>query len=159
MPTTLEHLNMPVIITSACSNGCNSSLTSEALLLFDEINRKGFEGDTLLEGFAEFTRNVLVSKDMESGNPAGSNDDFKPEIPAACPTGVNPAGWSLRWIFLTKPSSITNKAAIKNCIFEWYSLARLHLQQAVQLVADEQGVKKLVDTTKAVSFGLYPWVN
>src|ERR1700709_2512680 len=32
-----------------------------ALLMFDEINRKGFEGDLVLNGFAEFLRNLLVS--------------------------------------------------------------------------------------------------
>jgi DNA polymerase-3 subunit gamma/tau len=35
---------------------------SDAMLLYDEINRKGFEGDTVIEGFAEFIRNILVSK-------------------------------------------------------------------------------------------------
>jgi DNA polymerase-3 subunit gamma/tau len=37
-----------------------------AMLLFDEINRKGFEGDLVLNGFAEFIRNVLVCKDVKS---------------------------------------------------------------------------------------------
>jgi DNA polymerase III subunit gamma/tau len=39
---------------------------ADAMLLFDEINRKGFEGDTLLEGFLEFVRNLLVSKDAKA---------------------------------------------------------------------------------------------
>src|SRR5436190_17948196 len=29
------------------------------MLLYDEINQKGFEGDMVLNGFAEFTRNLL----------------------------------------------------------------------------------------------------
>ncbi len=33
------------------------------MLLFDDINRKGFEGDMVLNGFAEFIRNLLVCKD------------------------------------------------------------------------------------------------
>jgi len=37
-----------------------------ALLLFDEINRKGFEGDLVLNGFAEFIRNILVCKDSRA---------------------------------------------------------------------------------------------
>jgi len=37
-----------------------------AMLLYDEINRKGFEGDMLLSGFAEFIRNILVCKDEKS---------------------------------------------------------------------------------------------
>jgi len=39
---------------------------SAALLLYDEINRKGFEGDLVLNGFAEFIRNILVSKDAKA---------------------------------------------------------------------------------------------
>src|SRR5436190_21260308 len=34
-----------------------------AMLLYDDINRKGFEGDMVLNGFAEFIRNLLVCKD------------------------------------------------------------------------------------------------
>ena len=34
-----------------------------AMLLYDEVNSKGFEGDTVLNGFAEFLRNILVCKD------------------------------------------------------------------------------------------------
>ena len=37
-----------------------------AMLLYDEINRKGFEGDMVLNGFAEFIRNLLVSKDAKA---------------------------------------------------------------------------------------------
>ncbi|MDE1192844.1 MAG: DNA polymerase III subunit gamma/tau [Arachidicoccus sp.] len=33
-----------------------------SMLLYDEINKKGFEGDTFLNGFAEFIRNLLVCK-------------------------------------------------------------------------------------------------
>lgn len=36
------------------------------MLLYDEINRKGFEGDLVLNGFAEFIRNLLVCKDPKS---------------------------------------------------------------------------------------------
>lgn len=37
-----------------------------AMLLYDEINRKGFEGDMVLNGFAEFIRNLLVCKDAKA---------------------------------------------------------------------------------------------
>src|SRR5450631_2757363 len=39
---------------------------SEALLIFDEINSKGFEGDLLLNGFAEFIRNLLICRDEKA---------------------------------------------------------------------------------------------
>ncbi|MGZ3957906.1 MAG: DNA polymerase III subunit gamma/tau, partial [Flavisolibacter sp.] len=34
-----------------------------AMLLFDDIDKKGFEGDMVLNGFAEFIRNLLICKD------------------------------------------------------------------------------------------------
>jgi DNA polymerase III subunit gamma/tau len=39
---------------------------ANALLLFNEINNKGFEGDTVVNGFAEFIRNILVCKDVHA---------------------------------------------------------------------------------------------
>jgi DNA polymerase-3 subunit gamma/tau len=39
---------------------------ADTLLLFDEINRKGFEGDIVLNGFATCLRNVLVCKDARA---------------------------------------------------------------------------------------------
>ncbi len=62
--TTLEHLNLldedyyfrllEALVKQDIAN---------ALLLYDQINRKGFEGDTVLNGFASCIRNLLVSKD------------------------------------------------------------------------------------------------
>ena len=37
-----------------------------AMLLYDEIHSKGFEGDMVLNGFAEFMRNLLVSKNAKA---------------------------------------------------------------------------------------------
>ena len=36
---------------------------AEAMLIYDDINRKGFEGDLVLNGFAECVRNLMVCKD------------------------------------------------------------------------------------------------
>jgi DNA polymerase III subunit gamma/tau len=64
---TLEHLN---ILDEDYYFRLLDSLVQQdmagAMLLFDEINRKGFEGDLVLNGFAEFIRNLLVSKDAKA---------------------------------------------------------------------------------------------
>lgn len=64
---TLEHLN---ILDEDYYFRLLSSLQQQdmagAMLLFDEINRKGFEGDLVINGFAEFIRNLLVCKDPKS---------------------------------------------------------------------------------------------
>lgn len=64
---TLEHLN--ILDEDYYFKLLESILNQElanALLLYDEINNKGFEGDLVINGFAEFIRNLLVSKDKKS---------------------------------------------------------------------------------------------
>lgn len=41
---------------------------SGAMLQYDDINRKGFEGDLVINGFAEFIRNLLVCKDRRTAD-------------------------------------------------------------------------------------------
>ncbi|HWB28130.1 MAG TPA: DNA polymerase III subunit gamma/tau [Chitinophagaceae bacterium] len=64
---TLEHLN---ILDHDYYFKLLDCLTAQdmagAMLLFDEINRKGFEGDLVLNGLAEFMRNILVCKDARA---------------------------------------------------------------------------------------------
>ncbi|MEO8765911.1 MAG: DNA polymerase III subunit gamma/tau [Ginsengibacter sp.] len=61
---TLEHLNiLDEDYYFRFMDAIQQESISDAILLYDEINRKGFEGDLVLNGFAEFARNLLVSKD------------------------------------------------------------------------------------------------
>ena len=63
---TLEHLNiLDEDYYFRLMDAMQNQSISDALLLYDEINRKGFEGDLVLNGFAEFIRNLLVSKDAK----------------------------------------------------------------------------------------------
>lgn len=64
------------IIISNCSTYTQQKL-SDALLLYDEINQKGFEGDTLLKVSSEFIRNLLVCKDAKAAVLLEVADDFK----------------------------------------------------------------------------------
>jgi DNA polymerase-3 subunit gamma/tau len=50
---------------------------AESLLIYDEINRKGFEGDLLLNGFAEFMRNLLICKDEKALRLLDVVEEFK----------------------------------------------------------------------------------
>ena len=64
---TLDHLN--ILDEDYFFKLLEALLTQDlatALLLFDEINRKGFEGDTVLNGFAECLRNLMVCKDAKA---------------------------------------------------------------------------------------------
>lgn len=64
---TLEHLNLlDEDYYFQLLDALTAQDVTSALLLFDQINRKGFEGNTVLEGFAEFLRNLMVSKDAKA---------------------------------------------------------------------------------------------
>ena len=58
---TLEHLNIldHDYYFKLLESQMNEDMAG-SMLLFDEINRKGFEGDLVINGYAEFLRNLLV---------------------------------------------------------------------------------------------------
>src|SRR6201991_5153483 len=61
---TLEHLNiLDADYYFRILDAMQQQNLSDALLTYDSINRKGFEGDLVLNGLAEFVRNLLVCKD------------------------------------------------------------------------------------------------
>ncbi len=47
------------------------------MLQYDDINRKGFEGDLVVNGFAEFIRNLLVCKDEKAAGLLEVVESFK----------------------------------------------------------------------------------
>ncbi len=60
---TLEHLN--ILDHDYYFRLLDTQLQQDmagGMILFDEINRKGFEGDLVMNGYAEFIRNLLVCK-------------------------------------------------------------------------------------------------
>jgi len=50
---------------------------ADAMLLFEDINRKGFEGEMVLNGFSEFLRNLLVSRDTKTAELLEAIDSFR----------------------------------------------------------------------------------
>src|SRR5690606_9308487 len=80
---TLEHLN---ILDEDYYFKLSESLLhqdlSGSLLLYDDINKKGFEGDLVLNGFAEFLRNLLVSKDSKAASLLDVVENFKQKYTA-----------------------------------------------------------------------------
>lgn len=64
---TLEHLNIldEDYYFRLLETQLNEDMAG-SILLYDEINRKGFEGDLVLNGYAEFIRNLLVSQNPKA---------------------------------------------------------------------------------------------
>jgi len=70
---TLEHLNiLDADYYFKLLDCMQQQDLAGAMLLFDDINSKGFEGDLVIEGFAEFLRNLLVCKDERVAHKNGS---------------------------------------------------------------------------------------
>ncbi|MEO6491128.1 MAG: DNA polymerase III subunit gamma/tau [Ferruginibacter sp.] len=158
---TLEHLNiLDEDYYFKLLGQVQKELLAEALLLFDEINQKGFEGDTLLEGFAEFIRNLLVSKDAKAAVLLEVADDFKQKYLQYAKEVST--GWLIAALNILNEAIINYKQARnKRLHIEMVIIKLNYLQQAVQFVSTEEGSskKKITDNAKAVSFRYLPVVK
>jgi DNA polymerase-3 subunit gamma/tau len=126
---------------------------ADAMLLFDEINRKGFEGDTVIEGFAEFIRNLLVSKDAKAAILLEVADDFKQKYLKAAQQ-IN-SGWLVAALNLLGEAELNYKQARNKRLLVELTLIKLcYLQQAIEVVNEGGTIskKKLADAAKPVAF-------
>ncbi len=127
---------------------------ASAMLLYDEVNSKGFEGDTVINGFAEFLRNILVCKDSRAAQLLDVVEGMQEKYYQVAQTAST--------AFLVSALNILNETEIN------YKMARnkkLHielaiiklnfLQQAIDLTSNETGSlskKKRVDAPIAISY-------
>ncbi|HMK04750.1 MAG TPA: DNA polymerase III subunit gamma/tau [Ferruginibacter sp.] len=151
---TLEHLNiLDEDYYFKLMDCMQQQKLSDAMLLYDEINRKGFEGDTLLEGYSEFIRNLLVSKDTKAAILLEVADDFKQKYLQAAQQIST--GWLIAALNLLNEAEINYKQARNKRLHIELAIIKLcYLQQAVELLNNEDTItkKKLVDTAKPVAF-------
>lgn len=144
---TLEHLN---ILDEAYFFKLLDYLTTQdltnAMLLYDEINQKGFEGDTVLYGFAGFIRNLLVCKDKASAHLLESIEGWRDQYLSTAQK-VN-TSYLVSALNILNESEIQFKMARNKRLHVELALIKLNfLQQALSLsMEDGQLVKKkLVD--------------
>ncbi|HAO46627.1 MAG TPA: DNA polymerase III subunit gamma/tau [Ferruginibacter sp.] len=151
---TLEHLNiLDEDYYFKLLDNMQQQKLSDALLLFDEINQKGFEGDTFLEGCSEFIRNLLVCKDAKAAVLLEVADDFKKKyVQAAKQISTS---WLLAALNLLNESGINYRQARNKRLHVELTLIKLcYLAQAVELVDSHSTVskKKLTESAKPVAF-------
>src|SRR6478736_6292300 len=113
---TLEHLNiLDEDYYFKLLEHLQSQQLSDALLLLDNILQKGFEADSFIEGFTEFTRNLLVSKDPKAVSLLEVADDFKEKyLSWAQKTDT---GWILATLNLLSDANIGFKTARNKKLF------------------------------------------
>lgn len=120
---------------------------SGAMLLYDDINRKGFEGDMVLNGFAEFIRNLLVSKDEKAAILLDTVESFKEKYKNKAQQ--IPAQLLISTLNILNEAEMNYRAARNKRLHVELTLIKLcYLQQALQLTAEDNtvGKKKLIDS-------------
>ena len=113
-----------------------------ALLLYDEINRKGFEGDMVLNGFAEFLRNLLVCKDAKAAQLLDVVEGMQQKyFETANKIDI---GYLVSALNILNESELAYKMARNKKLHIELALIKLNfLQQAIELsIQDGQVIKK-----------------
>ncbi|MCW3092841.1 MAG: polymerase subunit gamma/tau [Ferruginibacter sp.] len=131
-----------------------------ALLMFDEINRKGFEGDLVLNGFAEFLRNLLISRDARVAILLEVAEDFKQRYLQTA-QNISPA-YIVSALNILNEAEINYKQARNKRLHVELTIIKLsYLQQALELVSNDNIVskKKIIDGAKTVAFRSLPLVK
>ena len=124
-----------------------------AMLLYDDINKKGFEGDLVLNGFAEFIRNLLVSKDEKVAELLDTVESFKEKYKNTAAT-IPPQVLISALNILSEAEQTYRTARNKRLHVELALIKLCYLQQAMQLTAGGSGVgkKKLTESSTALPF-------
>ncbi len=154
---TLEHLNiLDADYYFRILEAMQQQDLSEALLIYDDINRKGFEGDLVLNGLAEFIRNLLVCKDEKVASLLDAVESFRDRYVSM--------GKKADAVYLVSALNVLNDAEInyksarnKRLHVELTLIKLCYLAQAMQVVAGApEGKKRSAEPLRPVSFRNIP---
>jgi DNA polymerase-3 subunit gamma/tau len=126
---------------------------SGAMLLYDDIDKKGFEGDMVLNGFAEFIRNLLISKDERVVGLLEVVESFKKRY--ADTAKKTEPGYLISALNILNEAEINFKQSRNKRLHVELTLIKLcYLQQALQLTAEGNNLtkKKVTEEVKPIAF-------
>lgn len=124
-----------------------------AMLLFNDINNKGFEGDMVLNGFAEFIRNLLICKDSRIIDLLEVVDSFKNKYVET--SKRTEAAHLISALNILNEAEINYKVARNKRLHVELAIIRLcYLSQALEITASGTSIdkKKLTDSAKSLAF-------
>lgn len=126
-----------------------------AMLLYDQINRKGFEGDLVLNGFAEFIRNLLVCKDAKSASLLEVVEGMQQKYEqVAAQTSLS---YLVSALNILNDTEVNYKMARNKRLHVELALIKLSfLQQAIELTQDKSGVSKKKRVDGPIAFRARP---
>jgi DNA polymerase-3 subunit gamma/tau len=151
---TLEHLNiLDADYYFRLLDAMLGQNLTDAMLLYDNINSKGFEGDLVLNGFSEFIRNLLVCKDEKAARLLEVVENFRDAYLATAKK--TDTAFLISVLNILSESELNYKIARNKRLHVELALIRLcYLQQAIELVnsGEVNGKKKLTDVATPVAF-------
>lgn len=155
---TLEHLNiLDADYYFRLMQCMHDQDLAGVMLLFDDIVRKGFDEELILNGFAEFLRNLLVCKDERIAFLLEVVESFKERY--ALMARTISAGYLVSALNVLNETEINYKAARNKRLHVELALIRLtYLEQALNVAASGEDLvkKKQVDIARPVSFRQIP---
>src|SRR5580704_4857941 len=157
---TLEHLNiLDADYYFRILAAMQQQDLAEALLIYDSINRKGFEGDLVLNGLAEFIRNLLVCKDEKVAALLEVVESFKDRYVDA--GRKMDAAYLISGLNVLNDAEINYKSARNKRLHVELALIKLcYLGQALQLTGGDSGDKKKpAEQLRPVSFRNIPAIE
>jgi DNA polymerase-3 subunit gamma/tau len=155
---TLEHLN---ILDAEYYFKLTDMLYQQdlagSMLMYDEINRKGFEGDLFINGYAEFIRNLLVSTDKKVAALLDVVESFRDKY--ASTAKKLSLSYMISALNILNEAEINYKAARNKRLHVELMLIKLcYLQQAITIAGDASGKKKLNEAGK-LNFRQIPFIE
>ncbi|SFD14660.1 DNA polymerase-3 subunit gamma/tau [Chitinophaga sp. CF118] len=135
---TLEHLNiLDYDYFFKVMEAVMVQDVATALLIFDEILQKGFEGDNFLNGWAEFLRNLLMCKEEKVMHLVEVSGNLKDRYRQM--SGKVSPSYLITALHLLNETEINYRMARNKRLHVEMALIKLcFLQQAVNLVSDDQ---------------------
>lgn len=124
-----------------------------AMLLYDDIDKKGFEGDMVLNGFAEFIRNLLICKDERVAGLLEVVESFRQRYAETAKR--TDAGYLVSALNILNEAEISFRSARNKRLHVELALIKLcYLHQAIELTSNGGTLdkKKVVDGPKSIAF-------
>jgi DNA polymerase-3 subunit gamma/tau len=158
---TLEHLNiLDEDYFFKLLESMQAKDLAASMVLYDEINRKGFEGDMVLNGFAEFIRNILVCKDPKSAALLEVVEGMQDKYTSAAATmGMS---YLVSALNILNEAEINYKMARNKRLHVELTLIKLNfLQEAIELASENGSIvkKKRIDGPVAIKTRSIPSIQ
>jgi DNA polymerase-3 subunit gamma/tau len=148
---TVEHLNILDADTYfRLGDILLSKDIAEALLMLDSILQKGFEGDVILNGFAEHFRNLLLSRDTRMAQLLDVPEDHRRVYFEKAK--LIPPAYILSGLSILNEAELGFRTALNKRLHLELCLIRLcYLNDVINLDGNPAGLKKKRDEPIAVS--------